>query len=590
MRVIQLTLLVALSLRAAPSHWFVARSPHFEIYSDAGPESATRSLARFEELRFFFEHYQIIQTNTFPRRRPPIRVVAFSSQREYEGFKVRPTADAYYTATEDRDYIVLPVLENSRSFAIAAHEYAHSVLYSRSLKLPPWLSEGIAELFSTVTVTNRRFEFGGPLRARVDVLRHQQWLPASYLFTREPDAEQHPTRETTALFYAESWAIVDMLDSASAYTPHFAELVAALNAEPATSLSAIARVYGKTPDAVLADAKVWIENGRSSRRTFPAFSPEKFPVSLQRLSEDQSRILIADLLFADGEWTRSEQIYRSLLRQSPENPDLLASLGTLALRRSRKDEAADYFRRALDKHLQDARLCYRYALLADELDMPAKEIERALERAISIQPNYDEARYKLALLESNEGEYAAAVNNLQLMEKPSGQRAFVYWVALSNALSELDRRDEAIFAADQAMRFATTSEERARATQLAYVAGTDLTVRFARDEKGNLQLMTTRVPHGTSDFNPFVEPGDHIETAIGELKEVQCTEGRLTGLLVESKGTGTLALSIPDPLHVMIKNGPSQFYCGPQLARGVKVEYAAAAKPASGLLRGMEFQ
>jgi hypothetical protein len=140
------------------------------------------------------------------------------------------------------------------------------------------------------------------------------------------------------------------------------------------------------------------------------------------------------------------------------------------------------------------------------------------------------------------------------------------------------------------MGFASTPEERGRAAQLAYVAATDITVRFARDSDGNLQLTTTRVPHGASDFNPFVEPGDHITKATVELKEVQCSEGRLTGLLVESKESGTLLLAIPDPLHVMIKNGPSQFYCGPQSARTVKVEYAAAARPANGLLRGLDFQ
>jgi hypothetical protein len=222
--------------------------------------------------------------------------------------------------------------------------------------------------------------------------------------------------------------------------------------------------------------------------------------------------------------------------------------------------------------------------------MSSKEIERALERAIAIQPAFDDARYKLALMQSNEGKYADAVHNLQLMKQPSGARAFPYWVALSYALSELDKRDEATSAANQAMNFASTPEDRGRAAQLAYFAETDMTVRFARDSKGNLQLVTTRVPHGTSDFNPFIEPNDHIERVTGELKEVQCSEGRLVGLVVKSEGSGTLSLAVPDPLHVMIKNGPSQFYCGPQPEKTVKVVYATAAEPGNGLLRGLEFQ
>lgn len=587
MRVVQLTIfLLAVSLSAAPSQWFVARSPHFEVYSDAGPAAATRTLSRFEELRSFFDRNQILGAHSAVKQRPPIRVIAFNSRSEYSAFKVRPTADAYYTATEDRDYIVLPILETAGNFGIAAHEYAHFVLYSRSLKLPSWLSEGIAELFSTVTISTRGCEFGGPLRARVDVLRRHPWFDAALLLTARPD--ELKTREQLSLFYAESWAVTDMLNASPEYGPHFSDLIAALSTENADQRNAFARTYGKSPDAVLRDAKEWIASGRSSRRVVPPVASEPVSVPAEALSDRQSRILMADLLFANGEWARSEESYRALLAETPNDAELLASLGTIALRQDRKPEAAVYFRRALDNHLSNAALCYRYALVADELSMPPEEIERALQRAIAVQPDFDDARYKLALIESNQGNFSEAVADLQRMAKPSGARAYGYWTAMAFALSELDRHDEAKSAAGEALQCATTAEERTRARQLAYIAGTDMTVRFERDAHGNLQLVTTRVPHGTADFNPFIEPGDRIETANGQLKEIQCKEGRLTGLLVESE-SGTLTLSVPDPLHVMIRNGPAQVYCGPQSASIVKVEYAAAANPASGVLRGIEF-
>jgi hypothetical protein len=150
----------------AGSQWFVARSPHFEVYSQAGPDRARSALTRFEEFRSFFDRNNVVQGGSATQKRPPLRVIGFSSKREYDSFKLRATADAYYSGTADRDYIVMPMADTD-DFRVAAHEYAHFVLRSDGLSLPPWLNEGIAELFSTVRITDRQSELGGPLPARV---------------------------------------------------------------------------------------------------------------------------------------------------------------------------------------------------------------------------------------------------------------------------------------------------------------------------------------------------------------------------------------------------------------------------------------
>ncbi|MCU1292202.1 MAG: hypothetical protein JWP08_1052, partial [Bryobacterales bacterium] len=446
------------------------------------------------------------------------------------------------------------------------------------------------EHFSTVTITNRQCELGGQIPARVDILRRQHWLAASQLLTADPNSPLRDTRGGAAIFYAESWAVVDMLTSSPDYAPHFRDLMGILNSENISSQQALATAYNKSPDLVLADAQNWTSHARSARRTLPSLAPETVRMELNQVSQSEARAIVADLLFANGEWDRAEQIYQDLLHASPDNPEILASLGTVALRKANRQGAIEYWRKALDHGLTDAVLCYRYALLADEMELPPKEIERALQQAVTIRQDFDDARYKLALLESNAGEYDAAVNQLQSMSAPRPERAYGYWTALANALSELGKRNEADAAAKQALRFAKTSDERARAAELSWVANTDLAVRFAKSADGKPQLVTTRVPHGAADFNPFVEADDHIQVATGRLREVQCSEGKLTGFLVESKA-GILSLAVPDPLHVLMRNGPSQFTCGPQTTGNVTVEYAASAKSnTGGLLRGMDFR
>ena len=568
--------------------WVVARSPHFEVYSDAGADRAKAALTHFEELRSFFEANHLVQFRTSLERKAPIRVIGFASKQEYDSFKIRATADAYYNGTPDRDYIVMP-LSASSDFSVAAHEYAHFLLHSAGLNLPSWLNEGLAEVFSTVSISGKRCGIGGQIPARVQTLRRDPWLSASQLFRIGPDPAALASKGGAAVFYAESWAVVDMLTSSTEYAARFGDLTQMLRSGEVSSEQALAHIYKRPAEAILKDAQDWVTRNRSSRHMLPSPEPETIFMQIAQASQSEVRVMLADLLLANGDLHRAEQIYKEVLKQIPANPEVLGSLGAVALRKGDKRGAVQYWHSALDHGLADATLCYRYAAVADELELPSNEIESALERAIRIRPDFQDALYKLALLKSNAGEYSAAVDDLKSMTKPRADRAFAYWTALAYALAEVGRREESESAADQAMKVAGSLQERARAAELAYVAKTDLAVRFARDADGKMQLVTTRVPHGTTDFNPFVEPGDRLQVITGTLREVQCSGGRLTGFLVESQG-GLLTLAVPDPLHVLVRKGPSEFHCGPQMAQSVKAEYAAAAEPGAGVLRGLEFR
>jgi tetratricopeptide (TPR) repeat protein len=292
--------------------------------------------------------------------------------------------------------------------------------------------------------------------------------------------------------------------------------------------------------------------------------------------------VLAEALLASGDLDRSEAMYRDLARQSPQAADVWAALGAIALRRGDNQAARDQWKRAIELGIKDPVLCYRYAVLANNAGLPADEIRPALERAVAARPGFDDARYMLALLEKNAGHFDAAVMHLRAIRSVGPARAFGYWSALAYSLTELDRRDEAAAAARQAADHATTPDERATAATLDFIARTDLAVRFARDADGRAQLETTRIPHATAHWNPFIEPGDDLRRVEGTLREVDCG-GEHTRLGVATQD-GLLMLAIMD--------ASPEFVCGPQTdAPPVTVEYAASQKGsgADGLLRGMEF-
>jgi len=564
--------------------WFLAKSPSFEIYSQAGPDHARATLLRFEQLRALFNQNRLFPLPPNPHPQPRIRVLEFRTARQYEAVKLTPTADAYYSSAAGSDYIVMPLLAGN-DFRIAAHEYAHFTLHAGLRKLPPWLNEGLAEIYSTVTLTPSRCEWGGLIPARADTLRSSPWLPAAVLFA--PGRAAQETRAQAAIFYAESWALADLLTYAPAYALHFRDLTGQLS-RGIPSATALTDVYGKTPDRILADTRDWIRHGASPKRQLPAPAESTYPIELTPVSEWQTKAVLADLLLTNGDPARARLLYRDLLLQRPNDPKLLASLGTVALRLGDRKEAIEHWQAALDHGLEDAALSYRYALLADQMNLPPNQIAQALERTVALRPGFDEARFRLAQLHSNQCDYRAALTQLQAIQAIPPAQAFSYWSAVATAHTELGNRTEAQAAAAHAEQCAANPEERARAADLAYIAQTDLSVQFTRDAHGNPQLTTTRIPHGSTTVNPFIEQNDRLRTMQGDLDEVQCTDGKLTAFRLQSS-EGPLTLSVPDPTHIQIRNGPIEFTCGPQIPVKVKVEYAVTAKGNEGLLRGLEF-
>ncbi len=565
-------------------HWEVANDPHFEVYAPNGKD-AQRGLRSFEQLRSFFEQGDFLRLSSENKR--SVRVVGFGSRQEYERYRLRQIADAYYAADGTRDYIVMAGLPPSE-FGIAAHEYTHYVLHAGGWKIPACLNEGLAEFFSTLTVSERGFEVGGDLPARSQLLRGTAWLPLAELFDVITESAMPDARKFAGIFYAESWALTDMLINSGRYGPHIRELLVEFDGG-SNAAQAFGNVYGESLDEVANDLVGWFAKPRM--RSFIAKPPGEIgAVGSHELSAVETSVLLAQMSLVSGQVERAKAEYEWLLVGRPDDAEIHAALGAIAARQGNKEENLRQWREALRDQTRDAELCYRYALLAEEAGSSAAEVRAALERAVELMPEFDDARYQLGLLESQAGEYQLAVQQLRTMQVPSGARRFAYWIALASALNELDERDGAKEAAREAETAAQTEDQRIEAKQIAYLAATDLRVQFVTDAAGHRQMTTTRVEHGSTDFNPFIEPSDQIQKVTGELGEVLCEGGKLTGFLMRT-ARGPVTVEVPDPLHVLIRNGPSEFYCGPVRGKDVAVEYAVLknAGKTTNVLRGMTF-
>lgn len=575
-----------LSAHAASSPaWSVARSNHFEVYSQAGPASARTALDWFEQLRTFFQE----QTSLSPTPPVRLRVIGFASAKEYEAYQLRTVSDAYYAGYGNDNYIVMPGL-SSHQWETAAHEYVHALLHTRGAHLPLWLNEGLADVYSTVRVGEHGSTVGAVNPNRISLLRSSPRPPLGELLDLSDEQFHAATnRDAAGLFYARSWALTHMLLFAPQYHSQFAALLMALSSgEPGHV--ALPRLYHRPLTAVADDLEAWI-NQQAHFVPVPlsGVTPRPGTVTLESVSPFASRTLMADLLFTLSEFKRATALYTALAQESPGDAHALAALGNIGLRQNDFPQARQYWRQALQHGIQDATLCFQYAVLASQANLPADEIRPALERAIALRPHFDDARYQLALLEANSGHEEMAVTQLRSMDKIDPSRAYAYWCALADAYLTLNRREEAKAAARQAAEHSHTPEERAHAAQFIYLADTDLTVQVARDAAGRVQLITTRKPRNSAPWNPFIEPGDRIQRIQATLREVRCDD--VTRLLVAVSTGPALLLAIPDPSRVQMRHAPPEFTCGPQPdAPAVNVEYAAAPTATeAGIVRGLEF-
>ncbi|MEO8593572.1 MAG: tetratricopeptide repeat protein [Candidatus Solibacter sp.] len=573
-RVPLLALLAISSVIAAPRDpsWTHAAAPHFDIYSNTSADSARALAAGFERLRAFF--LRQVDMGTPPARE--VRVICFATRQEYNAYRLHGTADAYFVGSQSRDYIVLPA-SGDGDLRTAAHEYAHLLIHSGSWNLPEWLAEGIGDVVSTVRIGERETRIGGDYPGRSRTLKIGRWMPLPEVFAFSLKAQ--PGSERTGLFYAQSWALADLFMLSPAYSPGFPALLAAL-AAGVPAARAIDAVYHAPLAIVERDLRLRLARPPAAL-PLPAVPGTAPVIRVATLGAFEERLMLADLRLASGDLTTAAADFRTLAAERPDSAEAHASLGSLALQRGDMEAAVASWRRAVELGIADPDFCFRYAALADERGLPAAG---ALQRAIALRPGFDDARFKLALIEKNAGHAEAAIAQLRAMRQIAPHRLFAYWMALADCYLELNRRTDAKQAVAQARGHASDDADRKRADELVWLADTELAVQI---EGGN-QFRTIRVPLQAPPRNPFIEAGDLAQQAVGTLRGVACPDAGGIRILLDTP-QGPLELSAADLSRVQIRNGGGEkfeFTCGPQEPRQVLVEYA----PAQSLLRGLEFR
>jgi tetratricopeptide (TPR) repeat protein len=578
-RVRLVTTVTLLAALACPSHaaeprWNRLRTDNFELYSSASPRSARDTIRMFEQVRGFFER----ALGGGPAKPLPVRLVAFGSPKEFEPYKINDYAIAFYGQTADRDYIVMS-RSGSEIFPVAVHEYVHLLVRHAGLKLPPWLNEGIAELYSTLRPTGDKVLVGDLIPGRHRALLDDKWVPLGAILGAARESAYYNEKNKAGSLYNEGWALTHMLSFRAEYRPKFSELMRVI-AGGKDSAEALTEVYGRPLDRIERDLQQYLRG--------TSFQGALFPAKLERKVEDavsepvgdfEAALMLSDL---SKEPEREKALLR-LAEQDAARPEPYRGLGELAWRRGKTEEAVELFAKAYARGDRDSKLLWDYGRLLERHN--GGEAAKILTELLAKDPARLEVRLELAETQVRAGEAAAALQTLAPIRKVTPDLAARFFkIGVYAHLGNGDRPN----AEGTAKRFqevARTDAERAEAEMLLRQSAAGRRVQAPAlvddapvdrpatelSETDKPTLRRAEPPPGTGqDVVPGAIPGR--ASIVGKFVELDCRAPQ-PRMVVET-AAGRRVFLIEDAGKVAITagaDGPVDMVCGPQKTP-VKVE------------------
>jgi Flp pilus assembly protein TadD len=575
MRLSALVLLAVALPAFGADQWVRLTTPHFELYTTAGEKSGRQAILYFEQVRSFFTQVAPVSGVT----EFPVRIIVFKSEKQYKPYAWNEVAFAYFTASKDRNYIVMQDAELEH-FPTAIHEYMHLIVHQSRLKLPLWLNEGWADVYSTLKPIGGKTTIGELIPGHVLELQQEKWLSFEALTSVDEKSPVYNERNRAGIFYAESWALVHMLYLAPDYKLKFPTFVNAM-LQGKTVDEAAQAAYGRSAPQVDADLKSYLTRNQIFGAIFPvklAKSEEEAQAS--PVSPFDSELALANLLAAINKRDQAQAAYEKLAQLNPEKPEVPQSLGYLAWQHGDNDAARQYFEKAFAAGDNDPQMCFHLATMERAASQPDDKVIPPLERALKARPDYIDARLELGFVELNARNFETALATFsQLRNLPSDRAARVF-NGIAYAYTQTGDLVQARKNAVNARKWDRTDADTRQ---------TDDLIRFL-DAR---QAGQVRVPP-PQQAEQVAPPREKRERVEGTAKSLDCSgETVRLSLLV---GQNTMIFALADPDKVILKhdgNATFDFSCGPQKPLPIVIEYAPVENPAAqgvvGAVRQIEF-
>jgi tetratricopeptide (TPR) repeat protein len=440
---ILVTLLAALPARA---DWLRLRGTRTELVTDAGEKEGRRALTRLEQIR-------AIMPGSGDDSRRELRVVLFDSEKEFQEYARSDSTSGLYLSGLERDYIV--TYAGGELPRVVTHEFIHFLLNQTPAPLPRWFEEGTAELYSNAQINGKRVRIGKEIESHMSLLLSRPWLSAGQL-AKEAHDQEHAQEQSENMFYAQSWALMHMLNLSPDYRDHLPQFVQQLSSGQEGAV-AFRAAFGREFEKALADLPSYLKKIRSVQLG----TPPPAPVAIGKpepLSEVDALLLRGDVALRRGLAEQARALFEKAAREHPESAPAEAGLGMLAMTQNRPGDARRYLEHAVQLDDKDSAILFEYALLERDSGAGTDRVRELLETVVALNPDFGEAQLLLGVRATDDRRFDAAIKYLHDAARLLPRQSYV-WHALAYAEQKLGHYPEAFDAAQRAVRTASTDDQ-----------------------------------------------------------------------------------------------------------------------------------
>lgn len=360
---------------AEDEKWVRIVTSRFDIIS-AATDRRTREVARdLETLASALHELQPASNPAAPR----VRVVIFGRRKDVQPyFDVLMQHDntnlgGLFIGHRDRGAMLIDG-SHVMNYRTPYHELIHALLATRGPRPPLWLEEGLAEFYSNADIRNGRITFGYSIFEHIILMRRQSPMPLKEVFAMRYESDA----STRTIFYAESWAVVDLLMRINRKV--FPDFVADLSSG-ATVEQALQTRYQLTVSGVERGVALYPSADRP-QFTFSVVIPQVAAVA-PSVPLSQAEVLYhlgTFLALVPGLEPDAEHHFRGALAIDPKNGRALAAIANLRVAAKKFDEADQLYARAAEASPDDPEVLLGRAesLMRDELGQSAETTEVSL--------------------------------------------------------------------------------------------------------------------------------------------------------------------------------------------------------------------
>src|ERR1041384_5695937 len=403
---VSLCLLVVISQHttvSAKDTWVSVRTKNFFLLGNANEKDIRKVGLKLEQFREVF-------TRLFPKFKfntpVPTTVIVFKNHSSYAPFKPRPNTAGYFQPGTDVNYITLTteLYGQQDPFTVIFHEYTHLLVENTFEKVPVWFNEGLAEYYSTFSITDdQKIVLGTPIGSHV--------LPLRTLFEVDHNSPHYNEKDKSSIFYAESWAFMHYLIMGKAGKVEQLGKFMDLLKKKVPMEQAFQQAFEMPFEAMEKELREYAKkdrynvlNGQFGKKIELDTATEAAP-----LTEAEAQAYLGDLLLH----SYRKDAYTYLERALKLDPNLTmahASLGMAYFREGKVNEALASLERAVAGDSKNYLAHYYYAFTLSHpspvdglmVDSFAPEVTTKirdhLQKAIALRPDFPESYNLLAFM------------------------------------------------------------------------------------------------------------------------------------------------------------------------------------------------